>query len=216
MELVDGFTVQAAAVALNVSRARVQAMISTGELIAERVGRQWIIPRHAVFAYAKNPRLTGRPFAEASAWHLIADLNRGLVPLDWLDSNRQKLTRRSDSLVGRALPELIDRLLRNRPSSFVLGGAFAAALHGAATRPMTPPIDVYVAEPDLSELADSIEFVELTATPNATLHVISAASWELAHFESGTTDLVTAWLDLIEAGDRSSDEAWRALLGRQQ
>lgn len=161
------------------------------------------------------PRLTGRPYSEATAWKLIGELNHGILPLAWLDDNWHKLRRRARVIAGRALPELVDSLLQTpEPLTFALGGAFAAAHHGAATRPMTPPLDVYVTDTELERFAASIEFTEITATPNITIHAVSTDSWTGLDFGYGTTDLVTAWLDLSEAGDRASDEAWRALTNR--
>src|ERR1043166_6068352 len=81
--LVEGFTVQETAAALDVSRIRVQHMIRDHQLVAERVGNRWIIPRHEVFRAQRIPRQGGRPFSAARCWEIIDEITQGHRSLDW-------------------------------------------------------------------------------------------------------------------------------------
>lgn len=206
--LVDGFTVQEAADALGVTRIRVQHMISDGSLVAERVGNRWIIPRHEVFRSQRIPRTGGRPYSSARAWHIIDEITHGHRPLDWLRDNWHMLRSRAGHLTGRMLPDLIGEVYEH--PDVVVGGAHAAADRGAAARPFTPPLDVYVSESVAVRYSTGIGLQAITAEPNVTIHTVSGHRWE--HLStSRTVNLVVAYTDLMDAGDRAADEVYREL-----
>lgn len=54
-------TVPDAAKILNVSKRRVRQLINEKRLPAEKMGRQWIMRREDVVAFAAQPRNVGRP-----------------------------------------------------------------------------------------------------------------------------------------------------------
>lgn len=211
--LVDGFTVREAAETLGVSRVRVQHMIRDHQLVAERVGNRWIIPRHEVFRSQRIPRPAGRPYSPSSCWDIIDDLSHGRRPLEWLHGNWHLLCGRARHTTGRMLPDLVDEVYAD--PNVVVGGAHAAADRGAAARPFTPPLDVYIAEPKASAYSIGIGLRPVTAEPNVTLHTVTSEQWaQLA--TSRTVNLVVAYTDLMEAGDRAATEVYRELqIGRR-
>jgi excisionase family DNA binding protein len=212
-ELVEGFTVREAAEALGVSRIRVQHMISDNQLVAERIGNRWIIPRHEVFRSQRIPRQGGRPYSATSCWDIIDELSHGHRPLEWLHENWHLLFSRAGHTTGRMLPDLITDVYED--PNVVVGGAHAAADRGAAARPFTPPLDVYVAEPKASSYSIGIGLRPVTAEPNVTVHTVTSSQWELLS-TSRTVNLVVAYTDLMEAGDRAAAEVYRELqIGRR-
>jgi hypothetical protein len=55
----------------------------------------------------------------------------------------------------------------------------------------------------------------LTTEPNVTVHTVSSSQWELLS-TSRTVNLVVAYADLMEAGDRAAAEVYRELqIGRR-
>lgn len=206
--LVDGFTVQEAAEALGVSRVRVQHMIRDNQLAAERVGNRWIIPRHEVFRSQRIPRPGGRPYTAANCWDIIDDLDRGRRTLDWLHDNWHLLSRRAHHTTGRMLPDLIADVYDD--PRVVLGGAHAAAVRGAAARPFTRPLDVYVSDTKAAKYMSSIGLRAVTAEPNINVHSVTSRQWDRLA-TSRTVNLVVAYVDLLESGDRAAAEVYREL-----
>ena len=206
--LVDGFTVREAADALGVSRVRVQHMISDKQLVAERIGNRWIIPRHEVFRSQRIPRPGGRPYAAARCWDIIDELGHGRRPLEWLHENWHLLCGRASHTTGRMLPDLVADVYED--PNVVVGGAHAAADRGAAARPFTPPLDVYVAETKAVSYSIDIGLRPVTAEPNITVHTVTCSQWELLS-TSRTVNLVVAYTDLMESGDRAATEVYREL-----
>ncbi len=206
--LVDGFTVQEAAEALGVSRVRVQHMIRDNKLTAERVGNRWIIPRHEVFRTQRIPRPGGRPYTAAKCWDIIDDLDQGRRPPDWLHDNWHLLSSRAHHTTGRMLPDLIADAYDD--TTVVLGGAHAAAVRGVAARSFTPPLDVYVADTRAAKYMSGIGLRAVTAEPNITVHSVASSQWDRLA-TSRTVNLVVAYLDLMESGDRAAAEVYREL-----
>ena len=206
--LVEGFTVREAAEALGVSRIRVQHMIRDHQLVAERVGNRWIIPRHEVFRSQRIPRTAGRPFTPAKCWDIIDELCHDRRPLEWLHDNWHLLCGRARHTTGRMLPDLIHEVYED--PNVVVGGAHAAADRGAAARPFTPPVDVYVADSKAVSYSIGIGLRPITAEPNVTVHTVTSSQWDLLS-TSRTVNLVVAYTDLMEAGDRAAAEVYREL-----
>jgi hypothetical protein len=111
------------------------------------------------------------------------------------------------------LPDLIADVYED--PNVVIGGAHAAANRGAAARPFTPPLDVYVAEARAVSYSVGIGLRPVTAEPNITVHTVTSSQWELLS-TSRTVNLVVAYADLMEAGDRAATEVYRELqIGRR-
>ena len=207
-ELVDGFTVRETASALDISRVRVEHMIRNGQFHPERIGHQWIIPRHEVFRARRVRRRSGRPFTPDSCWSVIDQLDTGSRPPTWLLDNWDRLSPRAVHTTGRMLPELIEVVFTD--DHVVLGGAHAANAHGANARSQTPPIDLYIDERGAAAFMDQIGLRIATAEPNATIHAVAHAHWpRLA--KNRVVSLAVAYVDLMEAGDRAAPEAHRTL-----
>jgi hypothetical protein len=169
-------------------------MIRDNQLVAERVGNRWIIPRHEVFRSQRIPRTGGRPYTATSCWDIIDDLCHGRRPLEWLHENWHLLGGRARHTTGRMLPDMIDDVYEH--PDVVVGGAHAAADRGAAARPFTPPLDVYMAETKVDSYAIDIGLRPVTAEPNITVHTVTSAQWELLS-TSRTVNLVVAYADLM-------------------
>ena len=207
-ELVDGFTVQEAADSLGVSRVRVQHLIGKGNIAAERVGNQWLIPRHEIFRAKRIPRVNGRPYTAANCWSIIDELNSGQRPVTWLQDNWYRLGPRAIHRTGRVLPEIIDSMFDDR--SVITGGAQAASHEGAPTRSQTPPVDVYVGDGAAERYLRKIGLRSITADANVTVHIVSDLRFE--SMESvDHVNLVVAYLDLREQGDRAAPDVYHAL-----
>jgi excisionase family DNA binding protein len=210
---VDGFTVRQAAEALGVSRVRVQHMLRDGQLQAESVGGRWIIPRHEVFRAQRVPRVGGRPFSPERCWGVVDDLVSGALPVEWLHDHWFQLSGRAKHVTGRMLPDLIEDVYDD--PNVVIGGAHAAAMQGVAARGFRPPLDVYVANVNGDAYLSSIGMQLVTAEPNITVHLVGGERWDLLA-EGRPANLVVAYVDLMEAGERAATEVLSYLVASQQ
>lgn len=202
-ELVEGFTVREAADSLGLSRQRVQQMIGNKQITAEEIGNQWIIPRHEIFRSKRIPRIKGRPYTADSCWAIIDELDDGRRPLSWLRDNWYMLETRAEHVTGRALPDVLGEIYDDR--RIIVGGSHAASVAGAPTRERTPPVDIYIAQHDAAAYRAAIGLRAVTAEPNITMHIVSSERWgQLGRHR--TVNLVVAYLDLMEAGDRAAGE----------
>ena len=206
-DLVAGFTVLEAASTLGVSRVRVEHMIRNNQFHPERIGNQWIIPRHEVFRAHRVRRRSGRPFTPDTCWSVIDELDIGSRSSAWLHDNWDRLSPRAVHTTGRMLPELINDVFTN--DLVVVGGAHAANAHGANARGRTPPVDIYIDERKAAAYMKQIGLRIATADPNATIHAVPQQWWtELA--KNRVVSLAVAFVDLMEAGDRAAPEVYRA------
>src|SRR5215203_1631190 len=98
-------SVSQAASQLGLSEQRLRALISAGQLHAERVGHQWILDEAVV---ARHEARASRPLSERSAWGLI-NLADGRRP-DLAPSGLSRARKRLRELVVSQEPE---RLLRS-------------------------------------------------------------------------------------------------------
>jgi excisionase family DNA binding protein len=57
---------------LGLSERRVRALIESGQLPAQRVGRSWLVSREAVERSRRSERRHGRPLGAANSWALLA------------------------------------------------------------------------------------------------------------------------------------------------
>lgn len=77
---------------LDLSERRVRALIESGQLPAERVGRSWLISKEAVERFRRDGRRHGRPLSAANSWALLA-LLAGEKPL-WVRADVRSRLRR--------------------------------------------------------------------------------------------------------------------------
>lgn len=198
-----------AAEVLGVSRVRVQHMIRDGRLRGEWAGNRWIIPRHEVFRAQRVPRVGGRPYSAGRCWAIIDDVYSGARPVEWLQDNWSQVAGRAQHTTGRMLPDLMSEVYDDQ--RVVLGGAHAAAMRGAVVRSFRPPLDVYVADTNSHAYMASIGMQMVTAEPNITVHSVSGDQWDRLN-TARTVNLVVAYLDLMEAGDRAATEVYSQLV----
>ena len=198
--LLDGLTVREAAARMGVGRARVQAMIMRGELVAELVGGRWVLPVEEALRAGRIPRGAGHPLDEATAWQIIREIDSSTRKTTELLHLWGPLVARARSFIGWVLPENVG--LVRCPVDVRFGGNRRAADLGAAVTE-SPPHDVYLAESTFDEFVDWAGFSRLTGSHNTRLHLVSADTWD------GLGDgvpLPACWLDLADAGDRGAAE----------
>jgi excisionase family DNA binding protein len=94
-------SVTQAAARIGVSAQRVRALISDGQLPAERVGHQWVVNDTVL---ARHEARAGRPLSERSAWNLL-NLASGTDQSQLTPSDRRRARQRLDILVKSPMPE---------------------------------------------------------------------------------------------------------------
>ena len=196
-------TVEEVARRLCVSRRRVQALVQSGQLPAERLGRQWVV-RAAAVDRAENMRVRqpGRPLESAAAWRRIREVEQGAVGVSarGMDAFRRQVRKRAAVrrvyLHRSALPHLLS------DPAVVLGGADAAIAAGV---PLDAPQvrDLYVRSAGMDRFGggaggrDDIE-------GNVVFHAVPDHAWPFAP-EENHTSLWVAWLDMADRLERGAD-----------
>ncbi|HUF98766.1 MAG TPA: helix-turn-helix domain-containing protein [Ilumatobacter sp.] len=195
MVTVDGYTVHETAKLLNVNRARVNAMITAGELKAIKFGGRWIINSSEIRRTLATERTGGRPWGQQRCWDFIrAATTQQLVAHAW------QLRRRAVARDCGLLTELTEQVLADK--RLVLGGERAASKLGAAIS-ASNHIEAYVIESDLDQLESEYSLYD-TDESNLTLHIVH--NRELLAVDNGHIDGRAAWLDLHERMNRGTKE----------
>ena len=194
------------------SRRRVQALVSSGLLPAERRGAQWFVAASAVRT-ALHTRVTrpGRPLSARSAWAKIGTLAETGVHLaadDVLDTVRRRVRPRARHLSCYVHPSL--RFEFKIDARLVLGGREAAIEVGAAVDPGDS--DVYVKEGDAPGVLDSYGATPAVASPNVFFHIVSDEAWPFSPGQR-ITDPWVGWLDLEDRQDRAAVTLLDRLVG---
>jgi|ERR1700722_3817343 len=195
-------TLNEAANRLNVSRRRVEALVLSGQLPADRHGRQWAIPFEGLKAVENNRvRFAGRPLSEQSSWKLIRDGLKDQFDRNELDLLRRRLRSRAQHIDCYVHPGLVKRIIQDPRG--VLGGRFAAIECGAPFD-SRDSVDMYIKGIDHSSFSNDYAIRPSSVRPNLFLHVVEGDAWP---FESNQhfTDRLTAWLDLADRDDRTAD-----------
>lgn len=207
----QSLTLEEAARRFGVTRRRVQAMVTSGSLPAEKRGSQWFV--HAgdvrMADHNRDPR-PGRPLAAATAWALIkglADQGRRLASERQLDNLRRRLRPRATHLSYYVHPGLLDSL-RSR-DGVVLGGRDAV---GETVPVDRVDVDLYVRS-DLTEgLLDSVTARRTSANANVFVHVVDDEAWPFSPGQRHVDPWV-AWLDLEDRQDRAAVSLLDRLIG---
>lgn len=207
----DLISVIEAAERLRVSRRRVEALILSGALPAERVGARWILSASNVRNAEHNLwREAGRPMSQKTAWRFI-QLQLGTGPFNRasLDRLRRRLRSRATHIRTYVHPSQL-RHIEHSPG-VILGGWRAAMFTGAPIDP-TDKADIYVRRSDADALSDRLRARRTFEGANLIFHVIEDDVWP---FESQQkhADAWTAWLDLADAEDRAADPLLDRLVG---
>jgi excisionase family DNA binding protein len=195
-------SVREAADRLGVDRSRVQALISAGEMRAEKVAGRWLIPMSELERRARSKNTGGRPWSQHRAWAFLRAVEVGDVPPAELHKRAWQLRRRARRVELDVLPELEPQLLDDR--RVLVGGVHAGSRFGAAVRPQFPA-DLYVAEQDLDAVI-AAHHLFAADVPRVVLHVVDDVETAASSLEPGAVPLAAAWLDVFEPGDRSARE----------
>ncbi len=198
----DVCSVREAADRLGVDRSRVQALISAGELRADKIAGRWLIPMSELDRRARSDNAGGRPWSQHRAWAFLRAVEDGEVPPRDLRRHAWQLRRRGRRVELDVLPELESQLLDD--ARVLVGGVHAGAQFGAAVRPQFPA-DLYVAERDLDAVLAAHHLFG-SDVPRVVLHVVDHIEAAASSQEPRAVPLAAAWLDVFEAGDRSARE----------
>ena len=127
-------SVAAVAERLAVSPRRVRQLLSVGEVVGERLGRDWVIDGDRIERHASSRRPVGRPWNPESAWAILALANGDKPAGSPVEKSRAR--RR---LVGQGLVGLADRLQARsesrrllRPPSRRSSGSFGSLASSSA------------------------------------------------------------------------------------
>jgi len=136
-------SISEAAQELNLSPARVRALVTNGQLSGIKVGGRWLVERVSVERRRRDGSHRGRPFSPRNAWALLllasgedaGDLDpsvrsrlKRVLRQDGLIELEPRLARRGESLPFRAHPGEVRYLLEDR--DLMRTGISAAAEYG--------------------------------------------------------------------------------------
>jgi excisionase family DNA binding protein len=205
-------TLQQVAGHLGVSRRRVQALVQSRQLPADRIGNQWVVERSVVDA-AENVRhhRRGRPLGEVSCWSSIlyvADGNHRMAAIGELDAFRRRVRNRAVHERCYVHPSEIGSVLSY--PGVVSGGADAAI---AANAPLDDPDvhDVYVRSSAFEAVLQRSAAVS-DERGNVIFHVVADDAWPFGPGESHA-GLWVAWLDLADRQQRDAQLVQDRLIG---
>lgn len=208
----ETLTLEEAGRRLGVTRRRVQAMVSSGSLPADKRGAQWFVSASALRGAAHNRASgPGRPLTARTAWERVERLaldGRRLAAQGQLDEFRKQLRPRAAHLSYYVHPGLLDEL-RSQPG-VVLGGRDAAAAAGAPVGPIA--LDLYVTEGKAGELVEAVLAKPAGGNANVFAHVVAEGAWPF-HAQQRHTSPWIAWLDLEDRQDRAAVTLLDRLIG---
>lgn len=205
-------TLNEAAERLKVSRRRVEAMVQSGQLPANRLGWQWTVSVEGLRAVENNMlRSPGRPLSEISSWRMIKE---GIVKYkksdrDDLDILRRRLRSRARHADYYVHPGLLKRIEEDPRG--VLGGRSAASDAGAPVE-SSESVDVYIRGDQCARFVKDYAARPTFVRANLFLHVVENEAWPFeldCHFVDG----FVAWLDLADREDRAADTLLDRLVG---
>lgn len=207
----ENLTLDEAGERLGISRRRVQAMVSSGMLSAEKRGGQWFVASAAVRIAGHNRRAhPGRPLTASTAWDRIerlADDGRLLAAKGQLDDVRKRLRPRARHLSFYVHPGLLADLRRHQ--AVVLGGRDAIE----ASVPVDPvDVDLYVKESDAGGVLDEVLARPTSGNANVFAHIVADNTWPFHPGQRHVSPWV-AWLDLEDRQDRAAVTLLDQLLG---
>lgn len=214
--------VVAAADALDVRPEQVRRLVAARQLDAVKVGRELLVDVDSVRRrlVVRRPA-PGRPLSPRMAWASLwfaSGLRPGWVGATeasrarrYLDVGHPErwprlLMRRSAVVRGRVLPS-VSRAWADDPR-FAVGGAAAAALHGADIVPDPDEREFYVLRPLSDAVAASVDAA--ADHPNVVVHVVDL---DIPGLLGDVVPSAVAAADLLDAGDdRAAARVARDLL----
>jgi excisionase family DNA binding protein len=206
------FTINEAAARLNISRRRAEAMVLSGQLPADRLGRQWAIPFEGLKAVENNrTRFAGRPLSEQTSWKIIRDglVKQHKVEKGELDHLRRRLRSRAQHIDCYVHPGMVNRIVGD--SRGVLGGRLAAIDKGAPFD-SADSIDVYVKGDESHSFTNDFAVRPSSMNANLFLHIVDRGAWPFEP-KQNYVDRFTSWLDLADREDRAADTLLDQIVG---
>jgi excisionase family DNA binding protein len=229
---VDVLTTEDAAARLGVSTRRVRSLIEQGDLVAERVGRMYLIRAESVAELAMR-RASGRSLSSRMSWAvLLSDLGRtnwGVVSVEhrlsrtdrqrvlalrgravedwaWLARRRAVTTRHvvRDGYIGRLLDD----------SRIVRSGLSALRDHDVALTEQAGEAEFYVAAAERDHLLGDY-LARADAAGRVIVHAVDADV--IAHIRRAGGSVMTAMtvgVDLAESADTRTRRAGHNLIQR--
>jgi len=196
-------TVAQTAERLGVTHERVRQLIASHTLRARRFGRVWMVDDPDAERLASVARPPGRPLGPRTAWDEITRLEQGGRAPDEhaLAVLAARLRGRSARERFHVHPGGLARMRGDR--TLVLGGATAAAAHGAPVV-AGPPVDAYLAAGNRAAFIEY--YLPVEGPPNLVLRGVPDEAWPFGDNQSYVGPVV-ALLDLVDAADRSVAEA---------
>lgn len=196
---------------MGVSRRRAQALVSSGQLPAQKLGAQWVVPTQAIRTYTHTAvRRPGRPLSQPGAWAEISQLIEHPPRTSReLDEQRRRVRPRARHLEYYVHPGVLGSV-RNHPQ-VVLSGRDAAQAAGVPVDPND--VDAYVRARDLGPMVQHLRGRSVAEDANLHLHVIADdVPWPFGTGDRYAPGWV-AWLDLEDREDRAAVTLLDRLLG---
>lgn len=186
---------------LRISRRRAQALVSSGQLPAEKVGIQWLVSADAVRRHQHTSvGKPGRPLTQAGAWDELIEAERRQPCHDPdMDSLRRRLRPRARHRDYYVHPGVVETLRSH--DGVVLSGRDAAAHVGAPVDDRD--VDAYIRASDAGALVGSLRARIAQDEANVHLHVVDDEAWPFDKGQKFASAFV-AWLDLEDREDRAA------------
>lgn len=206
---------------LGVSPRRVRQMLAEGGLRGERVGRAWVVERHALERVAARRPEVGRPWRAEAAWAFLALAGGGEIDVSPVDrvrlrrrleeglmANLGRLRVRADERRVYAHPSVLQSILQS--PSFVRSGVSTAADYSIDLIAQDGA-EGYVRSSEVGGVVQRFALDGASDRPNLILRVVDDDVWPFDAGERVAPALVAA-VDLLEADDERSRRSGAALL----
>lgn len=215
----DVMSVRDVADELSVNERRVRQLIESGDLRAERFGRQWMVLRGDVIDVREAKRVAGHPFSSANAWGILA-LAEG-KDAGWLSASEKR--RLSEILSERGIEDLVPRLRgrASRESWFVHPSLLGHLAEDPRTvRAGSSAVDALVSEDSLEVYVPAAFVRDLAAAYHADVAAMEGnvrarivdGLWPFLPGEEAVGPIVAA-VDLLDhAGDERRVRVAREIL----
>jgi excisionase family DNA binding protein len=212
-------TVQEAASRLDLDPSRLRFLASSGQIRAEKVGRQWLLDERAVERRSRVSRRAGRPFEAANAWALLLLASgkrpkgvdpsalsrlRRLLRSEDFEALAPRLGKRGETNEFRAHPGEMKYVIGDK--DFLATGISAAGALGLDLVSGSEA-DGYIAASKFGPFVKRHALARDEDT-NVTLRIVPDRAWDLLRPE-GVAPRAAVALDLMDEADPRSVNAGR-------
>jgi excisionase family DNA binding protein len=221
--MVDPISIPEAAVSLNLSPARVRALVSQGQLPATKIGSRWLVERSAIEQRRRERAPRGRRFTPQNAWALLrlaseedaskldpsvrSRLRRALA-LEGLATLAPRLRERSQISIYKAHPGEIHYALEDKalvPSGISAAGSMGIGLLAGREA------DGYIAQSQLQQFIVEHALSPAGIDGKVQLRVVPDDVWQNLAGRSIAPEAAVA-LDLADEPDPRSEAAGKKLI----